>query len=86
MMNIEELKKYHAMIVEFWDYFRRYSDPESTDEFWRSCTGEASKIRQKYSDVDDELARMLAVAFLSAIQRICRKKQKEAIIDSKRAD
>ena len=48
-MDEETLKQYYAVYTDAWRFFKKYSNPEDTEEFRVKVTKEALELEKKYS-------------------------------------
>ncbi len=39
-----------AFMDDFWKFFKKYLEPEDSDEFWDEVQDEADKLMKKYDD------------------------------------
>ncbi|MGB4589008.1 MAG: hypothetical protein WBI17_07210 [Clostridiaceae bacterium] len=47
-MTDKELKQYYAVITDCWQLFKKYSSPQSADEFWTDMLNEADALHIKH--------------------------------------
>lgn len=64
---MNELQRYQDMIVDAWKFFRLYSQPDGSEEFWERATAAAQKMDEKHKS---KFFRDLMVAVLSELKRI----------------
>lgn len=75
-MSKEELMKYYRPIVDVWKYFRKYSAPVDSDEFWKLLVTEGNELSRRHGETDF-VCGLVGVA-QQEIERICkRRKQNE---------
>lgn len=67
-MSEETLIEYNKLITEIWKLLKKYNNPQ-TDEEWDALVEEARAIPEAFAEVDEEYARKLATATLSAVMR-----------------
>lgn len=78
-MTEEKLKLFNKIFNELWKIFKKYSDPDDSDEFWRGLRDEMAALNDYFRDQDDEdlkdTAEKLAVSTMLSIQNIYRRKE-----------
>ena len=78
-MSEKKLKLFYALYTELWKIFKKYSDPDSSDEFWQGLRDEMSALNDYFRDQGDEdlkdTAEKLAVSTMLSIQNIYRRKE-----------
>ena len=78
-MSEKKLKLFYALYTELWKIFKKYSDPDDNDEFWRGLRDEMSALNDYFRDQGDEdlkdTAEKLAVSTMLSIQNIYRRKE-----------
>ena len=78
-MDEKKIKQFYTLFTELWKIFKKYSDPDDSDEFWRGLRDEMSALNDYFRDQDDEdlkdTAEKLAVSTMLSIQNIYRRKE-----------
>lgn len=78
-MSEKKLKLFYALYTELWKIFKKYSDPDDSDEFWRGLRDDMSAFNDFFRDQGDEdlkdMAEKLAVSTMLSIQNIYRRKE-----------
>lgn len=78
-MEENKLRKFNKIFNELWKIFKKYSDPDSSDEFWQGLHDEMSAFNDFFRDQGDEdlkdTAEKLAVSTMLSIQNIYRRKE-----------
>ena len=78
-MEENKLRKFNKIFNELWKIFKKYSDPDDSDEFWRDLRDEMSAFNDFFRDQGDEdlkdTAEKLAVSTMLSIQNIYRRKE-----------
>ena len=82
--NIARLKLYYLLFSELWKYFREFSDPDDSDEFWKNMLSRGSAIADSFKESGDpeiiEFSHDMVLETMKHIQRIYRKRRSEAHI------
>lgn len=47
-MSEEDVKRYHEMYTVAWRFFRKYSNPDGTQEFWKQLCDEVQELDRQY--------------------------------------
>lgn len=78
-MEENKLRKFNKIFNELWKIFKKYSDPDDSDEFWQGLRDEMSALNDYFRDQGDEdlkdTAEKLAVSTMLCIQNIYRRKE-----------
>ena len=78
-MTEAKLKLFNKIFNELWKIFKKYSDPDDSDEFWQGLRDEMSALNDYFRDQGDEdlkdTAEKLAVSTMLSIQNIYRRKE-----------
>ena len=45
------LKNYYTIYTDCWMFFKKYSDPKDSDEYWRAVACEANDLYKKHGEV-----------------------------------
>lgn len=67
-MTEESLKKYFEVYTDCWKLFRKYSEPNGSDEFWENLIDESNVLYKKHGKT--ELAKALLIETMAEIERI----------------
>lgn len=67
-MSEETAKQYYLLLSQIWKLIKNHNNPQ-TDEEWDALVEEARAIPEAFAEVDEEYARKLATATLSAVMR-----------------
>ena len=51
-MNDKMLKNYYTIYTDCWMFFKKYSDPKDSDEYWKAMTEEANEMHIRHGEVD----------------------------------
>ena len=78
-MEENKLRKFNKIFNELWKIFKKYSDPDDSDEFWQGLRDEMSAFNDFFRGQGDEdlkdMAEKLAVSTMLSIQNIYRRKE-----------
>lgn len=74
-MTDEKLKEYYEIYTDCWKLFRKYSEPNDTDEFWQQLIDESIQLNKKHSKTI--LSRKMLLETINEVERICKKDGKE---------
>ncbi|MEI1256008.1 hypothetical protein V8Q34_14815 [Blautia sp. JLR.GB0024] len=72
-MTEENLKKYFDVYTDCWKLFRKYSEPNDAEEFWKSLFEETNELHKKYGK--SKFSEELILATAGEIDRIFRKRK-----------
>ena len=67
-MNQENLKMYYEIYTECWKLFKKYCNPEDTEEFWKNLAQECRNLTNQFGQT--KLACTLAIATYNEIVAI----------------
>jgi hypothetical protein len=78
-MDEKKIKQFYTLFTELWKIFKKYSDPDDSDEFWQGLRDEMAALNDYFRDQGDEdlkdTAEKLAVSTMLSIQNIYRRKE-----------
>lgn len=72
-MTEESLKKYFEVYTDCWKLFRKYSEPNGSDEFWEKLIDESKLLHVKHGKT--EFSKKLLLETVDEIERIFRRKE-----------
>lgn len=72
-MTEENLKKYFEIYTDYWKLFRKYSELNDTEEFWKKLDDESRMLYKKHGK--SEFSKALLIATVSEVDRIGKSKR-----------
>lgn len=72
-MTEESLKKHFEVYTDCWKLFRKYSEPNGSDEFWEQLIDESNELYKKHGKT--EFSKKLLLETVDEIERIFRRKE-----------
>lgn len=72
-MTDEKLKEYFEIYTDCWKLFRKYSEPNDTDEFWQQLIDESKLLHVKHGKT--EFSKKLLVETITEIERIFKERK-----------
>lgn len=72
-MTEGKLKEYFEIYTDCWKLFRKYSEPNDTDEFWQQLIDESNELHKKHGKT--EFSKKLLVETINEIERIFKERR-----------
>lgn len=73
-MSEEELRKYYSIYTDCWKLFKKYCEPDGTDDFYQKLIAEAEELMKKM-DSHMDFSKKIILDTLDEIDRLGRGKE-----------